>query len=104
MSLKVLDIVVKRFLFRERKIGFIILNGPSATILKKFRINPPYDGMITRKNLLKEGNQYCFLDYDEYVSRIERGLHEDLKKTISLRERNLTLSTRGKLIRYYVNS
>ncbi len=101
MSLKILDIIVKKIIFGEEKIGLLILNGVSGTTLKKFKIDAPYDRMVTRSNLLNEGTDYSSFGYDEYLSMVRNGLKKDIRKNVLIRERNLPIETRNKLIKHY---
>jgi len=101
MSLKVLDILVKKILFGEEKIGYIFLNGSSGTTLKKFGIDQKYQRQIKNKNLLNVGNSYDSFTFDEYISCIQNGLSKDLGKKILLKERNLPQKIKNLLIKKY---
>jgi hypothetical protein len=101
MTLTVLDIVLKNFLFGEKRIGSIVLNGSSGTTLKKFNIENRYKKKLKRKSLLIENNNYDSFTSEEYITSIQKGLKKDLWKNILIRERNLPFNIKKNLMKRY---
>ncbi len=99
MSLKVLSISF----VDGTNIGSIVLNGLSGTKLQKFKINKErgYEEKIRRKNLLCEGHDYDAFTFEEYITRIQKGLRKDLGRKVLIKEKRLNYQRKKLLLKKY---
>ena len=97
MTLKVLSIS----LVDGTNIGSIVLNGPSGTKLQSFRISEQYKEKLVRRNLLYQGNNYDAFTFEEYITRIQKGLRKDLGRKVLIKEKRLDINKRRLLLRKY---
>ena len=97
MSLTVLSIS----LVDGTSIGSIVLNGLSGTKLQSFRISEKYKDKLVRGNLFCQGYDYDAFTFEEYITRIQKGLRKDLGRKVLIKEKRLNYQRKKLLLKKY---
>ena len=75
----------------------MVFNGIEGTVLRKVYLPREEKEQLTRRNLLRVGQNYNAFEMPDYLSRLTKGLSDDLGRNVEIVEKKLSPLEKMKL-------